>query len=89
MLLDPIPDDCALAVVDVEANAEARAYGAAHNGGYIDQCAVGKREGDVNRLPDGERSDGFELHTTHGKVSTLGRDAVGAIVASNDYWNFK
>lgn len=89
MLLDPIPNDCTLAIVDVETYAEARADGAAYHGWHVDDRAIGKREGDVDRLTYRQGPGGFDLHTAHGKVATFGRYAIGTIVATDGYGDFK
>lgn len=89
MLFDKIPDDGTLAMVDVETYAEAQADGAAYDCWYVDDSAVGKREGDMDRLTYRERLGRFDLHTANGKVTTFGRYAVGPIMAADSYRNFK
>lgn len=89
MLLDPIPNNCTLTIIDVETNAEARTDGAAHDGGYVDDSSIGKREGDVDGLTYREWPGGSDLHTPHRKVTALGRYAVCPIVAADSDWNFK
>ena len=89
MLLHPISDDCALAIVHIETNAETRTDCATHHGRYVDGNAVGKGKGDVDRLTDRESCERLHLHAADGKVAAFGGHAIAAIVTAYCYRYFK
>ncbi len=89
MLLNPFSNDGALPVVDVETDTKTLPDRAAHDGGYVDDGALGKRERDVDRLTDGQRHGRFELHAADGKIPAFGGHAVGTIVAPDSDRSFE
>ncbi len=89
MLLDPLSYDGALAIVYVETNAEALAYGPAHHGGNIDCSAIGQGKRDVNRLTNRQRHGRFDLHTANGEIAAFGGHATATIMASDDDRSFE
>ena len=89
MLLDPLADERALAIIDVEANAKALTDGAADNRRNIDCGGVGQGKGNVNWLANRERHGRLELHATDGEIPAFRRDAVEAVMALNGDRSFE
>ncbi len=89
MLLNPVCDDGALAIIDIETNAEADADGAADDGRYVDGSTLGERERNVDGLADGKRHGRLKLHTSDGEVTAFSGYAVGTAVTADYDVNFE
>ena len=89
MLFDPLSYDGALAIIYVETNAEALAYGTAYDGWDIDCSAIGQGKRDVNGLTNRQRHCRFDLHAADREITAFCGHAIGTIVASDGDLSFE